>query len=73
MLTIETKELEISEKLKRKVDMICKFAHAKPIYQNGKIKSIKNTNLAYVRPHVITINKNDYLIFEDKQQRYYKT
>lgn len=45
MLTIETKELEISEKLKRKVDMICKFAHAKPIYQNGKIKSIKNTNL----------------------------
>ena len=26
MLTIETKELVISEELKKKVDMICKFA-----------------------------------------------
>lgn len=25
MLTIETKELEISEKLKRKVEMVCRF------------------------------------------------
>ena len=65
MLTIETRELEISEKLRKKVDMICKFAHVKPKYQNGNIKSIKKTNLAYVKPHIITINKNDYLIFED--------
>ncbi len=28
MLTIETKELEISDELKRKVEMICKFACA---------------------------------------------
>ena len=65
MLTIETKELEISENLKKKVDMICKFACVKPKYKNGNIKSIKNTNIAYVRPHIITINNNDYLIFEE--------
>ena len=32
MLTIETTELEISENLKKKVDMICKFACVKPKY-----------------------------------------
>lgn len=45
MLTIETKELNISEELKKKVDMICKFA--------------------YVKPHIITINEIDYLMFDE--------
>ena len=52
MLTIETKELEISEKLKRKVEIICKFACIKPNIKNGNIKSIKGTNIAYVKPHI---------------------
>ena len=29
MLTIETKELNISEELKKKVDMICEFAYGR--------------------------------------------
>ena len=45
--------------------MICKFACVKPKYKNGNIKSIKNTNIAYVRPHIITIKNNEYLIFEE--------
>ena len=45
MLTLETKELNISEELRKKVDMICKFA--------------------YVKPHIITINKIDYLMFDE--------
>ena len=65
MLTIETKELEISEKLKRKVEMVCRFTNTKPIYQKGSIKSIKETNIAYVRPHVITIKNNKNLMFEE--------
>jgi len=67
MLTIETKELEISVELKRKIDMICKFVSVKPKYQNGNIKSILNTNLAYVRPHIITIKETDFLIFEESE------
>ncbi|MBQ9012270.1 MAG: hypothetical protein IJ094_01620 [Bacilli bacterium] len=65
MLTIETKELEISDKLKKKVEMVCRFTNTKPIYQKGSIKSIKETNIAYVRPHVITIKNNKYLMFEE--------
>ena len=53
MLTIETKELEISENLKKKVDMICKFACVKYEFIPGNIKSIKNTNIAYVKPHIL--------------------
>ena len=45
MLTIETKELNISEELRKKVDMICKFA--------------------YVKPHIIIINKIDYFMFDE--------
>ena len=44
-MTIETKELVISEELKRKVEMICRFA--------------------YVKPHILKVKNNDYLIFEE--------
>jgi len=70
MLTIETKELEISKELKRKVEMICKFACVKPTITNGNIKNIKGTNIAYVKPHVITINKIDYLMFDECEDIY---
>lgn len=65
MLTIETKELNISEKLKKKVDMICKFSYVKPTYKNGNIRNIKGTNIAYVKNHIITINEIDYLMFDE--------
>ena len=64
-MTIETKELVISEELKRKVEMICRFAYVDYEFINGNIKSIKNTNIAYVKPHILKIKNNDYLIFEE--------
>ena len=48
-LTIETKELEISENLLKKVEMVCKFACVKSSITNGNIKNIKGTNIAYVK------------------------
>ena len=65
MLTIETKELKISEELKRKVEMIYKFANVKYTFENGNIKSIKETNIAYIKLHILKIKNNDYLIFEE--------
>ena len=64
MITIETKKLEISQELRDKVDKICAFANVKAKYIPGEIKSFKGSNLAYVRPHIVIINNNDYLIFE---------
>ena len=60
MLTIETKELEISKDLLKKVEMICKFACVKPTITNGNIKNIKGTNIAYVTPREEEINNYIY-------------
>ena len=64
-MTIETKELVISDELKRKVEMICRFAYVDYTITNGNIKSIKNTNIAMVKPHIVKIKGIDYLIFDE--------
>ena len=65
MLEKETKELVINEELKRKVEIICRFANKKYTLTNGSLIGYKGTNLAYVKPHILTIDNNDYLIFEE--------
>ncbi|MGM9877797.1 MAG: hypothetical protein ACI33S_04020 [Bacilli bacterium] len=62
-MTIETKKFLISKELKRKVKMICRFAYVEYKFINDNIKSIKNTNIAYVKPHILKVKINDYLIF----------
>ena len=64
-MTIETKKLVISEELKRKVEMSCRFAYVDYTITNGNVKSIKNTNIAMVKPHIVKIKDIDYLIFDD--------
>jgi len=65
MITIETKELIISDELKRKVEMICKFSCVNDYtFTNGNIVNLKNTNIAYVKPHILKVKGNDYLIFD---------
>lgn len=64
-MTIETKKLVISEELKKKVDMICRFAYVKYELINGRIISLKNTNIAYVKPHILKVNGKDYLLFDE--------
>lgn len=66
-MTIETKKLVISEELKRKVEMICKFAYVEYSFTNGYIINLKNTNIAYVKPYILKVKGNDYLIFEDSE------
>jgi len=41
MLTIETKEMVISDELKRKVGMVCRFTNSKVKICNGSIRSSK--------------------------------
>ncbi|MBP3920231.1 MAG: hypothetical protein J6D28_01560 [Bacilli bacterium] len=67
-MTIETRELVISEELKKKVDMICRFACVKYVLFNGSIINIKNTNIAYTKPHILKVNGNDYLILEECEE-----
>ena len=65
MFEIENKNLKISDELNRKIDMICRFACVKYEFMPGNIKSVKNTNIAYVKPHILKVKGNDYLILEE--------
>ena len=60
MLNIETKELKISDKLKRKIEMNGRFTNTTPIISNDSIKNITGANFAYVMPHIIVIKNNKY-------------
>ena len=68
MFEIETKELKISDELNRKIEMICRFACGKYEFIPGNIKSIKNTNIAYVNPHILKVKRNAYLILEECEE-----
>ena len=65
MFKLETKKMKISEGLRKKIDIICSFASVKYELIEGSIISVKNTNIAYVRPHILKVKGNDYLLFED--------
>jgi hypothetical protein len=73
MFSIETKELKISDKLKRKIDMLGRFTCTTPIINNGCIKNIIGTNVAYVMPHIIIIKNNKYLMFDECDDIYINT
>ena len=65
MFKLETKTLEISESFKKKIEIICSFANVKYELIEGNIISVKGTNLGFVKPHVLKVKENDYLLFED--------
>ena len=52
-MTIETKELVISKELKRKVEMVFRFANVKYAIIKGNIKSIKNTNITMIKEQTL--------------------
>lgn len=58
MFELKTKELKISKELKKKIEMICKFACVKYELINGDIISVNNTNLAFVKPHILRVKGN---------------
>lgn len=60
-----TKPLSISKELNKKIEFICRFACVKYEFIAGSIISINNTNIGYVRPHILKVKGNDYLIFEN--------
>ena len=44
--------------------MICKFAYVEYSFTNGYTINPKNTNIAYVKSHILKVKGNDYLIFK---------
>ncbi len=57
MINITKKELEIDNELKKRIEFICSFCNTAPTIINGNIRKINKTNLTYLKPHKIIINK----------------
>ena len=53
MVNITKEKLEIDNELKKKIEFICSFCNTTPIIENGSLRTIERTNLAYVEPHII--------------------
>lgn len=64
MIQLKTKELHFDEELKKRIEFICDFCNSKTTIINGSIKSIKHTNIDCVKPHVLKVKGNNYLIFQ---------
>ena len=70
MISITTKELEIENDLKKKIEFICDFCNTKPTIINGNIRNIDKTNLSYVEPHRIIIKGITFLAFNYSKTLY---
>lgn len=70
MISITTKELEIENDLKRKIQFICDFCNTKPTIINGSIRNIDKSNLSYVEPHRIIIKGITFLAFNYSKTLY---
>ena len=63
MVRVITQEIEIDESLKKKIEFICSFCNTTSIIENGSLRTIERTNLAYVEPHRIIIKGITFLAF----------
>lgn len=70
MISITTKELEIENDLKRKIEFICDFCNTKPTIMNGNIRNIDKSNLSYVEPHRIIIKGITFVVFNYSKTLY---
>lgn len=70
MIQMETTTTPISKELKDKIKRICDFARVSYSIVEGSIVDFVGTNIAFAKPHVLKVNNNDYLIFEDSNVIY---
>lgn len=70
MLSIVKKEINISKKLKSKIEWTCKLKQVTPEIINGSLRIVEHTNLAYVEPHRVIIKGKLYLFFNEQNYFY---
>ncbi len=63
MINVITKEIDMEESLKKRLEIICDFCNTTPTIINGSIRKIDRTNLNYIDLHRIIINNTMFLAF----------
>ena len=62
-MNVIKQKLQFEERLKKRLQFICKFSKSPPTFINGSIRKIENTNLAYIEPHKVIVNSLTLLVF----------
>ena len=62
-MQIIKEQLQFEESLKQRLEFICEFSKATPIFINGSIRKIDKTNLSYVEPHRVIVKNITLLVF----------
>ena len=69
MLNYKKKKVNIDDKLKQRIDFICKFCGFKPTFECGKI-SLDRTNLYYIEPNKAILKDILILFFNYSNEVY---
>ena len=72
-MQIMKEKLNIDETLNKRINNLLKFVNIKSKLINGNIIHISRTNLAYIEPHKLIINKITYLFFKNCENVYINT
>jgi len=70
MINVIKNEIDMEESLKKRLEIICDFCNTTPTIINGSIRKIDKTNLNYIEPHRIIINKVMFLVFNYSNEIY---
>ena len=70
MLNFKKKKVNIDDKLKQRIDFICKFCGFKPIFECGNIISLDRTNLYYIEPNKAILKDILILFFNYSNEVY---
>ena len=62
-MQIIKEELQFEESLKQRLEFVCEFSKATPLFINGSIRKIDKTNLSYVEPHRVIVKNITLLVF----------
>ena len=70
MLNFKKEKVNIDDKLKQRIDFICKFCGFNPTFESGNIISLDKTNLYYIEPNKAIIKDILILFFNYSNEVY---
>jgi len=70
MIKIRKKKISISKQLYSKIEWSCRLSKQKFEIIEGCLRIVERTNLAYVEPHKVIIDKKLYLFFNEQNHFY---
>ena len=70
MLNFKKEKVNIDDKLKQRIDFICKFCEFKPTFESGYIISLDKTDLYYIEPNKAIIKDILILFFNYSNEVY---